>query len=365
MNNRLHTWLLLIFVSVLLLACNGSKKKTEKNLVIANSSISYINSPNGNQFEMGKPVNIELVMRSIPEDLDSVLFYVDQRLVYYSTEKKEKYIYSYTDTSDITGEKKIKTVVLKKNGEREEQNTGFALFSNIIPVEYTFQIAASFPHDMNAYTQGLVIDNGLLYEGTGLEGKSELRLVDKASGSIKKQISLDSRYFGEGITVFENSIYQITYRTRKGFVYDKNTFEKEREFTYDTEGWGLTHNGTHLIYSDGSHKLYFLDPQTLEKVKTLEVYDNYGPQILLNELEFIKGEIWANVYQTDLVVRIDPATGKVLGRINFSGILKPEDVHPRIDVLNGIAYDSKQDKIYITGKNYPKMWEVKITAPVQ
>lgn len=350
-------------ILAVLAACNGDDKPRHQgnDPIIANSSRSFIASPNGgSQVSVGTKVKLELSLRNPATETDSVYFFVDQQLVYSTAGKNNAYSFELSTDSLSLGKKSMKTVLVSSKGEREEQVSHFYLISDIEPAQYTYQVINTYPHDPEAYTQGLIIDNGTMYEGTGLEGKSELRIVDRYTGKIQKQLKLDNQYFGEGITILGDKLYQLTYRSKKGFVYNKKTFEKTGEFNYDTEGWGLTTDGKSIIYSDGSNKLYFLNPESLEKTKTIEVYNNKGPQNLINELEYINGEIWANIYQTNTVVRIDPSNGKIIGEISFTDILKAEDMHPRIDVLNGIAFDPSNGKIYVTGKNYPKLWEVKI-----
>jgi glutamine cyclotransferase len=222
----------------------------------------------------------------------------------------------------------------------------------------SYCVVESFPHDRAAFTQGLVYEDGYLYEGTGLEGRSTLRKVEIATGSVVKSIPLEKQFFGEGITIFGERIIQLTWQSHVGFVYDKTTFEKLREFTYPTEGWGLTHDGASLIMSDGSDTLFFLDPETFTETRRVQVTQAGKPQRNLNELEFIKGRIFANIWQTDRIVCIDPATGEITGQINLTGLLPFSDRIPPVDVLNGIAYDSEEDRLFITGKLWPKLFHI-------
>ncbi len=228
-----------------------------------------------------------------------------------------------------------------------------------IPV-YTYFIVNKIPHDHQAFTQGLVFDDGYLYEGTGHRGYSSLRKVDPSDGAIITLHSLADEYFGEGITIFNNKIYQLTWQAYTGFVYDKETFLLMEEFFYNTEGWGITHNNEQLIVSDGSSNLYFLDPVTLEVLRQIEVADNNDPVENLNELEYIKGEIFANVLYSNRIARINPEDGKVVGWIDLTGILGGEKIDYPIDVLNGIAYDPKDDRLFVTGKYWPKVFEIKL-----
>ena len=226
-----------------------------------------------------------------------------------------------------------------------------------IPV-YSYRIVQSYPHDRKAYTQGLVFENGVLYEGTGRYGRSEVRMMALPNGSILMRKKLPPRFFGEGITIFEDKIIQLTWRKNKGFVYDKHSFNLLQEFDYLTEGWGITHDGNRLVMSDGTATLYFLDPETYEVVGQIEVYGD-GPVTRLNELEYVKGQIYANIWQEDKIVIINHHTGQVTGWINMTDI---QDLNDQVtsDVLNGIAYDSEEDRLFVTGKKWSKLYEIKL-----
>jgi glutamine cyclotransferase len=240
--------------------------------------------------------------------------------------------------------------------------TTYILLSNTPagkPTQYTYTVVNEFPHDTNAFTQGLVIDNGVLYEGTGLYDHSTLRRVDLETGEVLQEYSLSSEYFGEGITVFEDRIIQLTWLSHKGFVYDKNTFEPLQNFTYPTEGWGITHNGTHLIMSDGTANLYFLNPQTFERLGEISVIDNGTPITRLNELEYINGEIYANIWLRKQIAIINPQTGNVRAWIDLTGIANSQTTNSN-NVLNGIAYDSEADRLFITGKMWSKLYEIQL-----
>jgi glutaminyl-peptide cyclotransferase len=230
--------------------------------------------------------------------------------------------------------------------------------SPVAPVNYTYTVINTFPHDRTAFTEGLVYDNGFLYEGTGVPGRSQVRKVDILTGTVLQSLDLPSPYFGEGITIYGNTIIELTWLHNIGFVYDKLTFAQLETFSYPTEGWGLTHDGKNLIMSDGTATLHFLDPITFTEVGSVDVYDQNGPVPLLNELEYIKGEIYANVWLTDRIARISPITGQVVGWIDLTGILSPADIIFPIDVLNGIAYDAKNDRLFVTGKYWPKLFEI-------
>lgn len=224
---------------------------------------------------------------------------------------------------------------------------------------YQFEIVNTYPHDATAFTQGLTFDNGAFYEGTGQYGKSSIRKVEPATGEVLQIHNLDRKFFGEGITILDDKLVQLTWKSKVGFVYDKDSFELLNEFEYPTEGWGITYNGEHLIMSNGTSTLRFLDPETFEEVKQIDVSDNGRQVTNLNELEFIKGEIYANVWRTDNIAIINQDSGGVRSWINLKGILDTSRISSRVDVLNGIAYDSENDRIFVTGKLWPSLFEIK------
>jgi glutamine cyclotransferase len=226
---------------------------------------------------------------------------------------------------------------------------------------YPYRVIRSYPHDRLAFTQGLVYEEGFFYEGTGLHGQSALRKVDPVSGRILKEIRLDPSHFGEGIAVFGERIVQLTWKSRIGFVYDKNSFQLVKTFAYPGEGWGITHDGRRLIMSDGTAVLRFLDPNDFKEVATLRVHDEKGPVTGLNELEYIKGVIYANVWPTERVAVIDPRRGRIKAWIDLKGLLGKFDVQG-VDVLNGIAYDARGERLFVTGKLWPKVFEIKTSV---
>jgi glutamine cyclotransferase len=223
-----------------------------------------------------------------------------------------------------------------------------------------YRVIDVLPHDPSAYTQGLVYQDGIFFEGTGLHGQSTLRKVDPATGEVLQGVRLPEQYFGEGTAVLGDKLYQLTWQENTGFIYDKDTFDLMDAWTYPTEGWGLTTDGQWLIMSDGTDTLYFLDPATLEVQRTVPVFDHQGPVLRLNELEWVEGEVWANVWQTDLIARIDPDSGQVTGWVDLSGLLPEEDRTQPVDVLNGIAYDAATGRLFVTGKWWPKLFEIEV-----
>jgi len=231
---------------------------------------------------------------------------------------------------------------------------------------YDFEIVKTYPHDPKAFTQGLEFHDGVLYEGTG--GKdddsffSSLRKVDFVTGKVLQKHDLAREFFGEGITILGDKIYQLTWREMTAFEYDINDFKLLRELRYSGEGWGLTNDGTNLIMSDGTHVIRFVNPADFKTLRTIVVNDEKGkPVMQLNELEFVKGEIWANIWQTGWIVRIDPANGKLLGRIDLNSLEDDEQKsNSRADVLNGIAYDAANDRLFVTGKLWRRLFEIKV-----
>lgn len=258
-----------------------------------------------------------------------------------------------------TGRKPLKVVAYGKNNRSQTITRFMIVYSDIVPSRKGYRVVNTYPHDRNAYTQGLVFEDGILYEGTGQESKSSLRRVNLTTGEVLSQVSLEPQLFGEGIAIYGDRIFQLTWRSKVGFVYDKKSFKQLNRFYYQSEGWGLTTVGDRLLMSDGTNTLYFIDPESFTVVSTLEVYDNKSKVGDLNELEYINGEIWANIYTTDLIARIDPASGRVNSIVDLKGLLT--NAGQEVDVLNGIAWDSATDRLFVTGKYWPSLFEIRIT----
>ena len=225
---------------------------------------------------------------------------------------------------------------------------------------YNYEIVNTYPHDPSAYTQGLIYRDGYLFESTGLHGGSSLRKVRLKTGEVVKRKTINSDYFGEGLTDWGDQLVQLTWRSNTGFVYDALTFELKKTFKYPGEGWGLTRDNDRLIMSDGTSSLRFLDPETMKETGRLEVIDNGFPVSMLNELEMVRGQIFANVYNTEEIVIISPQSGHVAGRISLVGLLEKFKVSKEVDVLNGIAYDPERDRLFVTGKCWPKLFEIRL-----
>jgi len=231
--------------------------------------------------------------------------------------------------------------------------------------EYGYQVVHAYPHDPSAFTQGLLYLDGFLYESTGLEFQSSIRKVRLETGEVVQLFNIPQQYFGEGIINWKDRLIELTYKTQVGFVYDLGTFKLQKQFEYPGEGWGLAQDGKRIIMSDGTHELRFWDPETLKETGRLSVTEDGQPVKNLNELEWIKGEIYANIWGTEKIARIDPASGKVVGWINLAGLLEPADrKNSQPDVLNGIAYDAEHDRLFVTGKKWPKLFEIKLVKKV-
>jgi glutamine cyclotransferase len=240
----------------------------------------------------------------------------------------------------------------KKEQEKPETTT---------PVIY-YKVKTTWPHDVDAFTQGLVIHNGILYESTGQNGKSWIGVIDINTGKPDKKVQLDEKYFGEGITIMNNKVYQLTYKTKVGFVYDLKTWKKLKEFPQPLfEGWGITNDNVNLIMSEGSEKLFFVDTATLKPVRTLVVTDENGPVTKLNELEYVEGFIFANIWESNRIVKIDPQTGKVVGEMDLTSLAQNAALRsPKAEVLNGIAYHQGTKLFLVTGKNWPSIYVLQL-----
>ncbi len=236
--------------------------------------------------------------------------------------------------------------------------TGRQPVRSTLPV-YGFTVVNTYPHDRDAYTQGLQWLDGVLYEGTGINGRSSIRRVKLENGEVVQRREVAEQYFGEGITIWGADLFQLTWQSGVAFVYDRVTFAPKKTFRYQGEGWGLTHDGKGLVMSDGTEMLRFLDPATFAERKRVRVVAAGSPVQQLNELEYVKGEVLANIYQTDFIARIDPGSGRVNGWIDLRGLLSDRE-RASTDVLNGIAYDEKTDRLFVTGKLWPKLFEIRL-----
>lgn len=352
---KLKVFLLLLPFSFFVGFISCSNKPHTSRKPVAKITIE----PRSNKYVYGDSVTISVSIREKDGDLKNSQLYIDNELV--KTSDQLKYNYSIAHLNDL-GDHNIKVIATKKDSVQGINFKSFEVVSDVKPVLYSYEVVKTYPHNTDHFTQGLEIHNGKFYESTGENGKSGIYQFDLNTGKVLRSFKMKDKYFGEGITILNNKIYQITYKAQKGFVYDLNTFARIDSFTYETpEGWGLTHNNIDLIKTDGSDFLHFLDPKTFKVIRKVQVCDNRGPVKNLNELEYYDGFLYANIWTTNKAVKIDPKTGKVVGQIDFSGLLSvlynPEKP---IDVLNGIAINPENGKMYITGKLWPQIFEVKL-----
>ncbi len=356
----------LIFVWIFLtMSCNSTYQKTEKE------SASNLNKPSFQQtnnitelkisehskLQTGVPI-VFTFKASDNEYPDSIVLSVNGILQPIIRTAQTSFQW---DTKNVNpGPHQLIINFFWGNSDRESESIQITLLSDIIPEKYTYKVITSWPHNSKAYTQGLEFSDGYLYEGTGQNGSSMLYKIDVKKNEIIQSVNLPNDVFGEGITIFNDKVYQLTWRSNVGYVYDKNDFKKLFEFNYPTEGWGLTNNGQELIMSDGSDNIYFLDTEFFQETRRIHVYDNNGPQGNLNELEWIGNEIYANIYGTDRIVAFEPKTGKITREIDLTGLLNPKDKKEPVDVLNGIAYNASTQQLIVTGKWWPKFYHISL-----
>lgn len=334
-------------------SCSNQSNRSRKPV----SNISF--QPNKKSYVFGESVSVNVKTKVKNGEIKSIKLFYNNGLV---KESKDLEFSVENVVLEKLGSAVFRVEAVKTDSVENSRTKIATVVSNIEPKKMTYQVVDNFPHSKKHYTQGLEIHNGILYEGTGEYGASGLFKINLETGKVLRKRMLDKKYFGEGITILNEKIYQVTYHAQKGFVYQVSDFALIDSFSYRSkEGWGLTNDGTNLIMSNGTQKLAWLDPNDFSVTKTLEVANNLGIVNYLNELEFIDGTIYANVYTTDLVVQIDPETGKVLAQINLGGILNMyKNANDTIDYLNGIAYDKKADRLFVTGKYWPRLFEIKL-----
>lgn len=348
-------------LAVFLYACNGEGTQTTETQDVEKPKFATVVSPGNNTKAVcGQELSVNISVTQ-PDSLKEISVYWNDTLIKTFPSPKDAIIIGIPTKNAHVGRNDLKIVMLSKNGVADEDNRSIVLFSDVYADIEVAKIIQTYPHQKTSYTQGLEFHNGQLFEGTGLTGQSILAKVNLTSGEFIQKQDLPDNIFGEGITIFNNEIYQLTWQARVCYVYDVNTLEKKREFTYFGEGWGLCHNGKELIMSNGSSEIIFRDPTTFEKIRSIFVFDGSREYVSINELEYHDGILYANVYQEDFILKIDPKTGKVLAKIDCSDVVKAgKDLG---DVLNGIAINEQNNKYYITGKNWPKLFEVKFVAP--
>lgn len=340
-------------------SCKTDQKKITRTT--ADNSYETVNliridaPSNGSVFTLGEKVDVSVKLINDTLQTDSMILFVNE------LEKGNVTDLHFTlETEKLPlGNQNIR-VTAWKNGKRQSASATIKLKNNVAPQRYGYRILKTYPHDPDAYTQGLFYHEGYLYEGTGQWGSSSLRKVDLETGKIIQSYNLEEKYFGEGIALLQDKIFQLTWTSEIGFTYDMKTFSKTGTFHFNTQGWGLTSNEKELIMSDGSNTIYFMEPQQFNEVRRIEVYDDQGSIESLNELELIGDDLFANVYQTDKIVIINPHTGAVKAFIDFKGLLQPGEKTKNTDVLNGIAWDKEKNRIFVTGKKWPKLFQVEL-----
>ena len=348
---RNYNLLSIILLGITLASCSDTKKNE-------NTLFSFDNSKFKELYNPKESLSLS-ILNSNSKTIDSIIYYVNDKKVG-SKKGVEKLSFELKDQK--LGYQNLKAIVYYE-GQNAEATKRVELVSDIQPKLLKYTIVNTYPHDTLAYTQGLEFYRDTLYEGTGQYGKSSLRKTDYKTGKVYKQTDLDSKYFGEGITILNNKVYQLTWQNNEGYVYNADTFQKEKTFTYfkPIEGWGLTNDGKNLYQSDGTEKIWIMDPTTLKEVNYLNVYSFETKIKSINELEWIDGKIYGNVYQKDAIAIINPKNGAVEAIINLADLKKKITKLPDTDVLNGIAYNPKTKTIFVTGKNWDKMFEIKIS----
>jgi glutaminyl-peptide cyclotransferase len=322
--------------------------------------IKLISPEENKSFRLKEPIKVVMELADNDKLPDSVMISFDGKAV--ATLKAAPWEYTIPPVFTVaTGRKSIKVTAYKGTQSQNPVTRFMVIFSDIAPKRYGYRVVHIYPHDVEAFTQGLFYDKGVLYEGTGQKSGSSLREVELQSGKVIRQYNLDASLFGEGITLYHDRIYQVTWENKVGFIYDKATFNLINKIYYSTQGWGLTTVNDRIIMSDGSNVLAAYEPEMFTIVSRIEVYDNEKKIDSLNELEYINGEIWANIWMSDLIARIDPVSGKVMAYIDLRGLLPEADRTPETDVLNGIAYDPDGKRIFVTGKRWPKLFEIRLT----
>lgn len=345
----------IFFTSFILVNCAQSSKRTRKPV----TSIKIVNRDNN--FIIGDKLTVSLKAKTKDGTLLKTELFLDGNSIGISDKIEFSFV---VETDNLTvGTHYLKTIATVNDGTTGENYYDFLLLSNVVPLKFSYRIIKSYPHSSDHFTEGLEIRDGFLYEGTGQEGTSAIYKTDLSNWKVIKELKLEEKYFGEGITVLNGKLYQLTYKSQIGFVRDINTFELIKSWNYkNAQGWGLTNDGKALIMSDGTEFIYYIDPESLKEIKKIQVCNHKGVVPNLNELEYIKGEIWANLWTSDTLVKIDPKTGKIVAEIDLRGLLGSNLITQKnpVDVLNGIAYDNDRNKLYVTGKFWPKIFEIEL-----
>ncbi len=337
---------------VTFLSCSNTSERSRKPV----SSITII--PKKNNYTIGEKVSVQVQTKLKNGTIDNIRVYYQNKLL---KESKQLDFTIENVELDELGTNTFNVVATKTDDVNNSRTAAINVFSNVVPKKLTYRVVNNYPHNHTYYTQGLEYKNGFIFEGTGENGESGLFKVNLNNGNTLQSYFLADKYFGEGITILNDKIYQLTYHSQKGFVYNLDDFALIDSFRYNNQqGWGLTNDTKNLIMSDGTTVLTWLNPENFEVVKTVQVANNRGLINNINELEYIDGTIYANIYTTEIVIQIDPETGKVLSEINMAGILDMYRNSDKVDYMNGIAWDSEKNRLFVTGKWWPRLFEIQL-----
>lgn len=337
-----------ILLGIAVTSCKDDENALKNLFSLENSSIKPI---------LKLEESIDLVLQNKENIIiDSVVYYINGEKIG-TVKGNEKLPFGLKNQK--LGNQTIKSLVYFE-GKNTEISTSFTIYASVEPKIIDYTIINTFPHDIKAYTQGFEFYNGILFESTGQYKESTLRKTDYKTGKVTEQIQLEDKYFAEGITVLNDKIYQLTWQEKTGFVYDAKTLKLEKTFSYETQGWGITNDGEKLYMSDGSEKIYILNPETLKVEDIINVYTNSAKIDSINEMEWVDGKIWANIYQKDAIAVINPKTGAVENVINCAELRNKVTQHPEIDAFNGIAYNKTTNTFFVTGKYWDKTFEIKV-----
>lgn len=351
MNIKIFSTFIVITLFVSSFSCSNKPNRSRKPVI--QIGIESVHK----KIVYNDDINLTFNVKLKDGELKETQIYIDSVLITSSQQSE----FSHTlKQFQKTGKHTIKAVSVKTDGVEGVYYKSFEVLSDLVPETYGYELVQSYPHNDDAYTEGLEIYNGFLYESTGEHGKSYIYKTNLKTGKIIQSVKLADKYFGEGMTILNGKIYQLTYKTQIGFVYQLENMAVVDSFRFESaEGWGLTNDKNHLIMSDGTNIITYLDPVSYHPVKKLQVYDDKHAVVYLNELEYSEGFIYANVWTTNLIVKIDSQTGKVVAKIDLDGLLILSNHEKQVDVLNGIAIDPVSKKMYVTGKYYPKLFEIK------
>ncbi len=363
--NKFFTKSIVLFIGIIIMiiSCQPDKQNHQEHNKSVNTQPQVINdvtfNASGGNMLFKKTDTIHGIFTFANQRPDSILFFVDGN-------RESSPVLENNNFPFFTGNQRLGNHTLmffSYFGKNKEVDTyRYTLLNNVSPKKVSWKLIKKFPHNTKFYTQGLFFRNGFLYEGTGQWGQSSLQKIDLNKNEVVKTYSLPHDIFGEGIVAYKNKIIELTWQSHEAFVYDAKTFRLINRFTYDTEGWGITNYGDSLLMSDGTNLLYILDPASFTVIDKIQVFDDKGPVKNLNELENINGQIFANVYQTDDIVIINPETGAVTHKINLKGLLPDNEKTPQTDVLNGIAWDNNRKIFLVTGKNWPYLYQLALSG---